>query len=100
ATPVLYALSLHDALPICDDLFVVPRRRMAEEHVAEPVDLEPLRQREGAEPGGILVAERRGHKSVQVVAALVAGEKPVGVAADPRSEEHTSELQSLAYLVC
>src|SRR2546425_8717182 len=30
-----------------------------------------------------------------------AGRRPAGAAvSDPRSEEHTSELQSLAYLVC
>src|SRR3989441_4434489 len=42
----------------------------------------------GGEPG-----KRRQQRGVDV-------QNPSGVRADERSEEHTSELQSLAYLVC
>src|SRR5436853_2320297 len=61
-----------------DHVDVVVRRGMAEEDVSQPlhVELEPLRQ--AVEEVDLLVAER-------------------GVA---RSEEHTSELQSLRHLVC
>src|SRR2546429_7452318 len=58
ATTEIYTLSLHDALPIFDDL----RRRPA--------------------------------------AAGAAGRAPFDRGARPRSEEHTSELQSRLHLVC
>src|SRR2546425_5935237 len=42
---------------------------------------EPYKAAAGAHPGGVV-------------------DLSVGTPVDPRSEEHTSELQSLAYLVC
>src|SRR5687767_15670047 len=71
ATTKIYTLSLHDALPIC-------RRKRA---------------RERGE------AEHARDASAAVDGWLVGGS---GALARPRkrSEEHTSELQSLAYLVC
>src|SRR2546423_11168877 len=85
ATTEIYTLSLHDALPI----WVVPAFSSAQ-HPADGLDQspdgepDPEREQESL-PGRVLerppaeVTEGRG---VQ------------------RSEEHTSELQSLAYLVC
>src|SRR3712207_7935167 len=67
----IYPLSLHDALPICP-----PRRAGAL----------ALRRRDGPQPGG------------DAGAGPGAGAPPTG--ATPRSEEHTSELQSRQYLVC
>src|SRR6202171_1080006 len=61
ATPEIYTLSLHDALPICDD------------GIDGHDELAP----------GAAGEERR------VIAQI-----------EPRSEEHTSELQSPSYLVC
>src|SRR3712207_7805895 len=75
ATTEIYTLSLHDALPICVVL-AVPAAVLA----ARAVDLQNSqipRPQEAREPGP--VAAR---------------------ALDPRSEEHTSELQSRQYLVC
>src|SRR3712207_6920302 len=73
ATTEIYTLSLHDALPICDDPAVV-------EEIAELI-LAGL-------GGG------RGRKAAR-------GGSP-GILPGPvvRSEEHTSELQSRQYLVC
>src|SRR3712207_7113758 len=88
ATTEIYTLSLHDALPIC---------------------LRPPRR------GGPHVDARlRQHARVQPRRAPLAAARPSGRAARqprpllrhalagarPRSEEHTSELQSRQYLVC
>src|SRR5437867_13211194 len=73
--PLLYTLSLHDALPI----FVRPQRA---QRVAEPRALDPVREEErGPERG----------QGEEVVGARIEGS---------RSEEHTSELQSPYDLVC
>src|SRR5205823_12610817 len=81
ATPEIYTLSLHDALPICGRLprflrMVVSWRRVPEAQLAE----------------SDLVARLRAGEPTAL------GELYTRFAA--RSEEHTSELQSLAYLVC
>src|SRR3712207_8292390 len=77
ATTEIYTLSLHDALPI----FVRrPRRR--------GVRLPPLRAL--ARPRHRARRRRAGEHRVPAAARVVA----------PRSEEHTSELQSRQYLVC
>src|SRR5947199_6843770 len=71
ATTKIYTLSLHDALPISDELEKLP-----------------LRGVEGA-------LDRRGEPIAEV--------EPPGkrrIDAGLRSEEHTSELQSLRHLVC
>src|SRR3712207_9248452 len=80
ATTEIYTLSLHDALPICGTLYAVlsgsiwwmiQRRCCAKESGQEsPSPSAGVR-------GGIVDAEPA-----------------------PRSEEHTSELQSRQYLVC
>src|SRR5205823_14457366 len=72
-TPELYPLSLHDALPIS------PRRR----------------QRRGPEPRQPAARDARAARSLGRAGMQ---RRPRRVAW--RSEEHTSELQSLAYLVC
>src|SRR2546425_3513611 len=73
ATTEIYTLSLHDALPISRVL----SRRPA-----------PLRRPGHAQPAGVRSRVlRQGWR------------RPRRREAD-RSEEHTSELQSLAYLVC
>src|SRR2546425_7868119 len=70
ATTEIYTLSLHDALPISD--------------LAEYQDHHFRRL--GAKPGITGLWQVRGRSSVTDF--------------EERSEEHTSELQSLAYLVC
>src|SRR3712207_7560160 len=77
ATPEIYTLSLHDALPICRH-YLVGHRHRPRRHpfsVWHPVS------RSG----------RPGHDSCS---------GPTMSARHKRSEEHTSELQSRQYLVC
>src|SRR5205823_13356218 len=93
STSVFYALSLHDALPIflgwedpanpppawllvLGGVLLVAGIVLAVRIVRRPVPFAPELPEDGSEPIGF----RRRFRS--------------------RSEEHTSELQSLAYLVC
>src|SRR2546425_1046365 len=74
ATTEIYTLSLHDALPIFEGI-------QPEVHEDRPVDLDRATR----------------HPAVRLI------DEPVLEVDQPngwRSEEHTSELQSLAYLVC
>src|SRR2546425_11493776 len=71
ATTEIYTLSLHDALPICG-----------------------LR---GRGDDGVEGFERRGGQLLHVADIDLSATHLLD---DFRSEEHTSELQSLAYLVC
>src|SRR3712207_7653844 len=73
ATTEIYTLSLHDALPICDRRRPQAPPRPAAEVRSPPGD---VRHRHGA------------------------GRAERDEADVPRSEEHTSELQSRQYLVC
>src|SRR2546421_9541094 len=70
ATTEIYTLSLHDALPICDDRRADTRVVAMSEHLDARV-AGRLRRRRRAVAGGVV-----------------------------RSEEHTSELQSRSDLVC
>src|SRR5205823_13074273 len=84
----LYTLSLHDALPIWG------RRRPLLGEIAHCLLLlHPVSapRTSGSKP---LASGSRN------VARLAVGVNPSAPAAMSRSEEHTSELQSLAYLVC
>src|SRR3989441_8748078 len=83
ATTEIYTLSLHDALPICE------ARSRPEHLVDEARHAGRQRQAETEHEAGPVVLVRN-----QVVARVGHGD------AEQRSEEHTSELQSLAYLVC
>src|SRR5205823_14852458 len=91
STPAFYTLSLHDALPIFQVLHVGLGQRGAvlgapQDRILGPPQVARLVQRDEAGLGGPLAPRVDG-----------------GVAQRPvhrRSEEHTSELQSLAYLVC
>src|SRR5205823_14035497 len=71
ATPEIYTLSLHDALPICP-------ARLA---------------RAAPGRGGARGAQQKEQAGAEPLRDLVIIDRQ-------RSEEHTSELQSLAYLVC
>src|SRR3712207_9158348 len=75
ATTEIYTLSLHDALPICMRAAGVPRR---------------------AEKGKTC---RKVSPQASTVLSVFAAIRSVSVG-KPRSEEHTSELQSRQYLVC
>src|SRR5205823_14781205 len=78
ATPGLYTLSLHDALPILT-----------------PAALEAARQRAAAERVRVVIDPPGGPAAPADGTITLTREQ-----AGSRSEEHTSELQSLAYLVC
>src|SRR5205823_14819468 len=87
ATPDLYTLSLHDALPISADQrlgLVVGRDLGARALDAERAEIDPEPVRRTPRLGEL---PRRGVRRT-------------GSGSISRSEEHTSELQSLAYLVC
>src|SRR3712207_7473601 len=87
ATPEIYTLSLHDALPICR---VAGRAEPPAEQVARRAQQRTARPRQRS-----LVARH------VPVPALVAEElELVALVRRKRSEEHTSELQSRQYLVC
>src|SRR3712207_8419557 len=81
ATTEIYTLSLHDALPISD------KRQMGEGLRKVP---------QGFSGGANLFGEEA--QVVGVGEHLLQGQ--TGLLQPPRSEEHTSELQSRQYLVC
>src|SRR2546425_5860651 len=76
ATTEIYTLSLHDALPISSDVELV------EKSWAQILVWQRLKS---------MIRKGQGYME---------GSCQKGVTASRRSEEHTSELQSLAYLVC
>src|SRR5258707_8646546 len=79
ATTEIYTLSLHDALPISERFFA----RLAPTPVPAPRLIrlnDDLARHLGIDPDRLAA--------------------PDGVIVQPRSEEHTSELQSRQYLVC
>src|SRR5205823_11308417 len=82
STPALYPLSLHDALPICHG----DRGHVAARGGAVHED------RDAA--GGVVRDHKVKRSGARQVRELRLRQR-LG-----RSEEHTSELQSLAYLVC
>src|SRR5205823_14129670 len=99
-TARIYPLSLHDALPICqvaaDTGFGLRECRLAEEEVRFARELDEA----VAGRGVCAVGERPVPvRHAQAVALERVVEHPVGDEVEARSEEHTSELQSLAYLV-
>src|SRR2546425_7469316 len=80
ATTEIYTLSLHDALPICS---------LAGDGAAA-----------GRRAGRKMGARRGDSSHAQVPGRGGRGARPGAARRAHRSEEHTSELQSLAYLVC
>src|SRR5690348_18134447 len=81
---VFYALSLHDALPIC---FYPMSGRRSVECIDGSRNLQEL-------PGMTCCADSR------CGVLQSSGSKTWVIAMRPRSEEHTSELQSPVHLVC
>src|SRR5205823_15074563 len=84
-TTEIYTLSLHDALPILA-LVVAEKDVVARLQALDEVVLEQQRLRLGARRRDLGAGDLREHHR-----------RARGLL---RSEEHTSELQSLAYLVC
>src|SRR5690606_39283476 len=90
ATTEIYTLSLHDALPI----FWTPQREdTALSYAGEILDEDELPQDRAADR-----AERfAGYRDKRTAEAIAQAERYEEA---PRSEEHTSELQSRENLVC
>src|SRR5687767_15703398 len=84
STTQIYTLSLHDALPIYGRTLAPP-----------PIAAQPARGTQRKKR----VATTSAATPHAAITARCASSMPVPVVAG-RSEEHTSELQSLAYLVC
>src|SRR5688572_31000674 len=82
ATTAIYTLSLHDALPICP--VASARRPLRHPSRAHERGLHALRAR----------LQPRGHRAEDRAARRLSRPRA------PRSEEHTSELQSQSNLVC
>src|SRR5687767_15755227 len=81
ATTEIYTLSLHDALPICTGIRCIIRSLTSVAVCAALAGAAPAGGQEfPVPPNALRVASPDGR--------------------NVRSEEHTSELQSLAYLVC
>src|SRR5205085_11681316 len=78
ATPEIYTLSLHDALPISSAMLL--RYSLQMEEAAQTIEK------------AVEAALAAGHRTGDIARP---GEKTIG-----RSEEHTSELQSQSNLVC
>src|SRR5687767_15413392 len=89
ATTEIYTLSLHDALPISCRV-----------HVEGPVGLDSdphlSRGSKGRNVGTEQTEQTKKHRDLRVTLRCPTYHHAAG----SRSEEHTSELQSLAYLVC
>src|SRR5262245_65168945 len=87
ASTSIYTLSLHDALPISRSRTGTSRDPRAADPGLEP---RALRRAEAARREPLLHAQRRPAGPVH----------PLRRGGRTRSEEHTSELQSLRHLVC
>src|SRR5205823_10768878 len=98
APPAAYTLPLHDALPICQ---LVSRDLLGRRGLSAAAGYggHHFGQSEGRSAGG--TAHRRAAGRVPC-RSRPASAHPHGFGGGrrTRSEEHTSELQSLAYLVC
>src|SRR3712207_8293419 len=84
ATPEIYSLSLHDALPICGRA-----RRLTRQSRKPGGDSKPPRRPASRRATSTVVRSSRYGPTIST---------PTG--SPPRSEEHTSELKSRQYLVC
>src|SRR5687767_3226302 len=95
APPEIYTLSLHDALPILFSLALPLGARFS-------VDAVAAAKREGLAPGEVPESARRPVVSLAMLGLILQFSAIYffNAISKGRSEEHTSELQSLAYLVC
>src|SRR5205085_11509253 len=98
ATAPLYTLSLHDALPISvraagADVLVTTGGASVGDHDLVKRSLEA----EGVAMAFWRIAMRPGKPMMH---GRLGGMRVIGLPGNPRSEEHTSELQSQSNLVC
>src|SRR3989441_4833506 len=87
ATTEIYTLSLHDALPISNLESADPEKKKA---FIESINSGKFHNQ----------ADKGAESALSCMMARTAAYTGREVTWDERSEEHTSELQSLAYLVC
>src|SRR5262249_61532121 len=92
-TTAIYTLSLHDALPIYRDQLALTVRFVAS-------DEEELGGLAGARNYAAYIKALSQTQGFQLVAAVDDEQSGWNCSVDKRSEEHTSELQSLTNLVC
>src|SRR5690606_41625289 len=88
SSPDIYTLSLHDALPICNDILIydcAPSLSPAMELLLSEADI-------------VLIPMIPSPLSIRAMEQVV--DFFAAKARQPRSEEHTSELQSRENLVC
>src|SRR5205823_8441488 len=95
ATPATYTLSLHDALPICS-------RRLVGMTLQGSGGTRSTIEAARREIGIFLEQASAERRTEQPASKIILGLNCGGSDSFSgiRSEEHTSELQSLAYLVC
>src|SRR5205823_13767416 len=94
-TPLIYTLSLHDALPISANRHRLCRSAVA---LAGPDRDRPARPAAVAETA---TPRSKARCIIMPSTARPAATRTASASIETtRSEEHTSELQSLAYLVC
>src|SRR5205823_14567639 len=100
ATTETYTLSLHDALPISflAGALLLPKRMNDEQyHCNRDAGVGDIECRPGMRIGNVQIEkEKIDHVSVKKAISKISHDPRQ----EKRSEEHTSELQSLAYLVC
>src|SRR5205823_13124005 len=92
-TADLFALSLHDALPICLLALSDPRAALAQFAVIDVAAITQLVQQVSTLEQQLATAESQLSQARNEYSAIT-GNRGM------RSEEHTSELPPLAYLVC
>src|SRR5205823_15039178 len=97
-TSVHSTLSLHDALPICAGIAPFPVRAGLRDALLEADKRNVAGEARPANVGGVLPTTFIGGPDT-VINQIKRCREEIG-AGVLRSEEHTSELQSLAYLVC
>src|SRR5205823_14594657 len=97
ATPEIYTLSLHDALPIWPEFRGIGSPTMY--LVINPHE-GPVENEDGLKALDAYFAWRRSEEPGTPQTGVAVRRPVFGGACKVRSEEHTSELQSLAYLVC
>src|SRR5205823_13026422 len=89
ATTNIYPLSLHDALPICNQALIDPMNIERKRRMFDALVQMGFKEIEVGFPAA-------SQPDFDFVRALIEED----LIPEDRSEEHTSELQSLAYLVC
>src|SRR5205823_12601652 len=100
APPVLYTLSLHDALPIWPSQRIVNWLRSLPQLPRSDGQNCPRQPAGREESIGAVACRLLAASGAKVVVQGRDGTAINEVVDTIRSEEHTSELQSLAYLVC